>query len=487
MRYFFALFVIVAGVAGGLAGYKHLNAGLQVVLPKPHEIEVSTSAGQLLPGGWANTHVLSLQAAGFGSVTAGLDVEVRHAGKPFTGVPTITTPNPGAVAANCTTCVNGAPAVTVHLGDGDWHVQVRLHNKQGISPWRSYGRILHVDTVPPALPAITSATDPDPKQTYHASTVAVAWQTSDYGSGISGYSYRVDTTPNGDAPTHVRTTDTHVSLTGLQTGTYYFHVRAIDAAGNWGGTSTFPVKIDVTPPGLDHVRFSAYDFNPQISPLTVSFGVTKAAKSIHVGVYRQNDGKLVRFYRLADLPVGRTTSVTWAGNDSAGRAVPSGSYEVYVRTTDKYGHSAVQGWRDFIINRDRIVVSLSQQRLVAYEDGKVFLSSLVTTGNKALPTPTGTFSISEKVHPFTFISPWPKTSPFYYKPSKVHYAMLFRSGGYYIHDAPWRTAFGPGTNAQTGTPGSNYTGTHGCINVPEDVATRLFAWAPIGTVVQVVP
>ena len=83
--------------------------------------------------------------------------------------------------------------------------------------------------------------------------------------------------------------------------------------------------------------------------------------------------------------------------------------------------------------------------------------------------------------------PWPKTSPFYYKPSKVAYAMLFREGGYFIHDAPWRSAFGPGTNAQTGTPGSNYTGTHGCINVPANVAQELFSWVRLGTVVQVVP
>jgi lipoprotein-anchoring transpeptidase ErfK/SrfK len=91
-----------------------------------------------------------------------------------------------------------------------------------------------------------------------------------------------------------------------------------------------------------------------------------------------------------------------------------------------------------------------------------------------------------RLHPFTFISPWPKSSPYYYKPSKVQYAMLFREGGYYIHDAPWRSAFGPGTNAQLGTPGTNYTGTHGCINVPADVAKKLFFWAPVGTVVQVV-
>jgi lipoprotein-anchoring transpeptidase ErfK/SrfK len=161
-------------------------------------------------------------------------------------------------------------------------------------------------------------------------------------------------------------------------------------------------------------------------------------------------------------------------------------YQVYIRATDQYGHSTVQGWNDFAVNYQRILISLSQQKLWAYDGNQLFLSSLVTTGNRALPTPTGVFHILGKFHPFTFRSPWPKSSPFYYPPSPTQWAMLFREGGYFIHDAPWRSAFGPGTNAQLGKPGQNYTGTHGCVNVPSDVARRLFAWAQIGTAVQIV-
>ena len=47
--------------------------------------------------------------------------------------------------------------------------------------------------------------------------------------------------------------------------------------------------------------------------------------------------------------------------------------------------------------------------------------------------------------------------------------------------------FGPGSNARAGTPGQNNTGTHGCVNVPASVAAWLYTWAPIGTVLQVVP
>jgi hypothetical protein len=487
MRYLFAFVIIMACAAGGLLEYRHLTAGPAVVLPLPRQLLATTGQGQLLPGGWTNSNDVSLKASGLGNVVAGMDVELRLEGTQFTGTPTGSTPDPGQVASACTGCVNGDPVVTEHLADGYYHWQARLHNKQGVSPWRVYRGHLNVDTQPPVAPSINSSTDPNPAKTYHSSTLQFGWQTSDSGSGVDGYSYRLDADPHGLAATEVRTNSQNVSLTGISSGTFYFHLRAVDHAGNWGSNATFPVHVDVTPPGLTHVRFSAYAFNPEVDALTVSFGVTKAAQSIHVGIYRQSNNQLVRLYALQGLAQGQKTSVSWHGNDVKGQPVPPGDYEVYVRTTDQYGHSALTGWRDFVLTNDKIVVSLSQQRLVAYDNGKVFLTSLVTTGNPKLPTPAGTYHIMAKLHPFTFRSPWPKSSPFYYEPSKVQYAMLFRGGGYFIHDAPWRGAFGPGTNAQIGTPGQNFTGTHGCINVPSDVAAKLFAWAPVGTLVEVVP
>ena len=52
-------------------------------------------------------------------------------------------------------------------------------------------------------------------------------------------------------------------------------------------------------------------------------------------------------------------------------------------------------------------------------------------------------------------------------------AMLFRDGGYFIHDAPWRSDYGAGSNLRGGT--------HGCVNVPLSGETWLWNWAPVGT------
>jgi lipoprotein-anchoring transpeptidase ErfK/SrfK len=56
--------------------------------------------------------------------------------------------------------------------------------------------------------------------------------------------------------------------------------------------------------------------------------------------------------------------------------------------------------------------------------------------------------------------------------------------GVFLHDAPWRTAFGPGTNLTQA--GGLRTGSHGCINLPFATAQFVWSFAPIGTPVDVV-
>lgn len=485
MRYILALFVAVVVVATGVLTYLHLTAGPAVVLPAPHSLSVAVNGGPLLPGGWSNSAdpVFSLRAAR-GLIT-GADIEVAPAGVRFSAssmrsirpVKAQANPLPG----------HASISLAVHLANGAYHWQARLHNGRGISPWVIYRGLVRVDTTPPTVQHLSSPTDPRPTTLYHTSTVTFAWKGTDLGAGVAGYSYLLDTKPETQAPMDVRSPNATTTLTNVGTGTWYFHVRAEDGAGNWGSTVTFPLHIDVTPPGFQHVSFSQYHFDPHFAPLHMSFTITRAAASAHVGVYDQNSGHLMRFFNVGPLRRGQTISLNWDGTTDKGAVAPDGTYEIYIRATDQYGHTNLVGWRDFTLDRRRIVISLSQQRLWAYDGNTLAITSLVTTGNKALPTPTGTFQVLGFFHPYKFISPWPKSSPYYYAPSMVNYALLFRSGGYFVHDAPWRTAFGPGTNAATGTPGTNYTGTHGCVNVPLDVAKFLYGWAELGTVVQVVP
>lgn len=124
-----------------------------------------------------------------------------------------------------------------------------------------------------------------------------------------------------------------------------------------------------------------------------------------------------------------------------------------------------------------IVVSLSRQALTAYQDGTAVLTTLVATGRPALPTPAGVYHVFARMSGFYMVSPWPIGSPYWYPRSYVNFGLEFAGGGYFIHDAPWRSWYGPGSNL--------YNGTHGCVNVPYSPMVFLWNWAPIGTTVIV--
>jgi lipoprotein-anchoring transpeptidase ErfK/SrfK len=155
-----------------------------------------------------------------------------------------------------------------------------------------------------------------------------------------------------------------------------------------------------------------------------------------------------------------------------------------VKVTDKLGNVGDGFYTNLGVNNRRIIVHLATQRMDVYDGASLLRTSLVTTGNSLLPTPQGIWHVRAKFHPYKFISPWKKGSPYYYTPSNVSYALFFHSGGYFLHDAPWRTAYGPGTNNAPGPPGI-FSGTHGCVNVPGDIMPWLYSWAKLGTVLVV--
>ncbi|WIG59169.1 MAG: hypothetical protein OJF49_001916 [Ktedonobacterales bacterium] len=133
-----------------------------------------------------------------------------------------------------------------------------------------------------------------------------------------------------------------------------------------------------------------------------------------------------------------------------------------------------------------ILVSLAQQWLWAYQNRHLVYDMPVTTGRPELPTPDGTYHVQFKETNVTFYSPWPPGSPFYYPPEHINYAMYFAYDGYYLHDAPWKSDFGPGTNyPHTAPDGSQETGSHGCVEMPTHAAAWLYSWTYDGATVRI--
>jgi L,D-transpeptidase catalytic domain len=126
-----------------------------------------------------------------------------------------------------------------------------------------------------------------------------------------------------------------------------------------------------------------------------------------------------------------------------------------------------------------IVVSMVEQALRLYQDGKLVRSFHVTTGRVERPSLPGYWTVQNRQSPTVFKSSDPPGSPYWYPDTPIHYAILYHWGGFFIHDAWWRNDFGPGTqfphDDSSGTDSFNYDGSHGCVNMQEDEAAWLYA------------
>jgi hypothetical protein len=132
-----------------------------------------------------------------------------------------------------------------------------------------------------------------------------------------------------------------------------------------------------------------------------------------------------------------------------------------------------------------IVVSLVEQVIRFYDDGKLVNWSYVTTGRPELPSPPGIHFAVSKASPVLFVSPEARTSPLWFEPTPVHYAILYANGDDFIHDAWWRTQFGPGTQLPHYDPIAFNGGSHGCVNLPLKAMTWVYDWTPVGAPVVV--
>ncbi len=121
-----------------------------------------------------------------------------------------------------------------------------------------------------------------------------------------------------------------------------------------------------------------------------------------------------------------------------------------------------------------LVVSLIEQTLRYYNNGKLVRSFLIVSGQYLRPSPPGFWSIILRQHPTQFKSTEPPGSAFWYPPTPIQYAMEYHAGGYFFHDSWWRADYGPGMNFPHYDSGGDETfagnGSHGCINmIPSDV------------------
>lgn len=118
-------------------------------------------------------------------------------------------------------------------------------------------------------------------------------------------------------------------------------------------------------------------------------------------------------------------------------------------------------------------VDLTAQQMYFIKDGQIVLQSGVVTGNpnKGNGTPQGVYSLAWKGTDQVLRGTKQPDGSYEYE-TPVKYWMPF-NGGIGFHDATWQSSFG-GNRYQT-------HGSHGCVNLPYDIAGQLYQLISAGT------
>ena len=179
--------------------------------------------------------------------------------------------------------------------------------------------------------------------------------------------------------------------------------------------------------------------------------------------------------RKLKLPNGKTYEIKGTEKDTYGYhmdkeatveeildAIQNGRSEIF---TINYTGGRERGTNGTDVGETYIFVNLTTQKLTAVKDGEVLLESDFVSGLDSDPkrrTPEGTYSIREHETATTLTG---RDGEGEYN-TYVNYWMALDYTGVGLHDAGWRDKFG----------GSIYKtdGSHGCVNLPVEVAQTLF-------------
>ncbi|MBY9002044.1 MAG: hypothetical protein KGD64_14085, partial [Candidatus Heimdallarchaeota archaeon] len=214
-----------------------------------------------------------------------------------------------------------------------WRVSAYSASGGGWSPWSAV-RIFTIDTVAPAAPTLI-----DPSGDINDPTPLLRWGSV---SGATNYNVKVDNNNDMSSPYIDITTATSGSNyyveSSLSVGIYwYWNVRAKDAAGNWGSTSsTWSFRIDTTPPAAATLISPVNGYTSNLIVLECS---TASGANYYVFQIATDSG----FTNLVESA--KKTIQTHTVNEA------DGFYYWRVRTEDFAGNFAYSGSRTFTLDR----------------------------------------------------------------------------------------------------------------------------------------
>jgi hypothetical protein len=130
--------------------------------------------------------------------------------------------------------VNSSTQATVdtNLSIGiNYSFEITAVNMNGLSSTAMSDGVFF-DFINPNITLLESESHPDENTSYKNSTAIFNWNASD-NYEISGYSYILDNDQYTEPDSEIETNETNTTFSSLAPGTHYFHLKAIDGAGNY--------------------------------------------------------------------------------------------------------------------------------------------------------------------------------------------------------------------------------------------------------------
>lgn len=215
-----------------------------------------------------------------------------------------------------------------------------------------------------------------------------------------------------------------------------------------------------------------FTMTTQVSRVSLSWNKNNRAEGYGVFYSTSQNGKYKllantkkTFYNTPKLTPGKTYYFRVQPYKHAGQSK--------LKITGSYNTRSIKvgsGAYGKTVGNTYIEVSLKQQHMWFYKDGKLIVETDVVTGNNDgyCNTPKGCYSIYQRTRNTTLVGPGYS--------SFVNYWLAFK-GGYGIHDASWRSSYGGNIY--------NGNGSHGCVNTPYSKVQKIYNNVSIGTPVVI--
>ncbi len=178
---------------------------------------------------------------------------------------------------------------------------------------------------PPEGPIVKSPTHGDVNRWYNSAQVQFVW---DPVEDATGYSFTFDQNAKATPDETIDTTTAAANVKAASDGVWFFHVRAKNQT--WGGTTSYPVQIDTTPPAA---------FAPKFDTDLIALGETGTLRFVTTDAASGLDHYDIRQVTLSG-PASENSLFIEGNSPYVVPNLEAGKYEFIVRAFDRAGNAS---------------------------------------------------------------------------------------------------------------------------------------------------